>query len=185
MGKEIGMPQKLSQEDEECFPSLVTMGYRVSSKKDCSHNCVAYAAGDVTKSWDPTMIPIPGYYWPPNARRDRHPDALKSAFEEIGYEMCTGHDYEEGFEKVALYVDNNGYWSHAAKQEENGEWSCKLGREEDIRYKNPHCFGDSYGHIAYFMRRRKKEIADERPKSKEGAETSPNETPKPTTPHTA
>ncbi len=114
----------------------------------------------MTKKWDPTAIPLPGYYWPPNARRDAHPDALRSAFEAIGYEVCERDNLEDGYEKVALYVDANGSW--AAKQEANGEWSCKLGNEEDVRYKTPHSFGDSiYGHVAYFMKRQIKVVANE------------------------
>lgn len=101
------------------------------------------------------MIPFPGYYWPPGARRDQHPDALRSVFEQIGYEVCTSEATEDGYHKIALYVDENGHWSHAAKQEANGEWSCKLGDEEDVRHKSPHCFGGSiYGVVVYFMRKR-------------------------------
>jgi hypothetical protein len=154
MGKASGLPSRLSSEDEAQFPKLSVIGYRVASAKDTSHNCVAYAADDKARKWDPSPIPNPGYYWPPGARRDQHPDALKSAFEQIGYELCVGGEFEDDYEKVALYVDSNGYWSHAAKQEENGEWSCKLGDEEDIRHKTPHCFsGSIYGEVVYFMKR--------------------------------
>ena len=100
------------------------------------------------------MIPLPGYYWPPGADRGSSADALKIAFEAIGYQVCAGGDLEPGYEKVALYIDDDGFWQHAAKQESNGEWSSKLGNEEDIRHVHPHCFGDSlYGHVVYFMRR--------------------------------
>lgn len=100
------------------------------------------------------MIPLPGYYWPPNARRDNHPDALRSAFESIGYEVCASAEWEDGYEKVVLYVDRKGAWSHAAKQERNGEWSSKLGGEEDVTHKTAHCFGASiYGQVAYYMKR--------------------------------
>jgi hypothetical protein len=154
MVEDGGLPARLSPEDERCFPTLCVTGYRVESPKDVSYNCIAYVVGDKTRHWSPTVLPIPGYYWPPNARRDDHPDALKSVFEAEGYEICTDGDLEEGYEKIALYVDKNGEWTHAAKQEINGEWSSKLGDEEDIRHKTPHCFSDAiYGEIAYFMRR--------------------------------
>jgi hypothetical protein len=167
MGKADRLPERLSAEDEAYFKELVKTGYRVSSSKDVGHNCIAYAAGDTTRKWDPGMIPIPGYYWPPNARRDPHPDALKNVFEGIGYKVCTTGDQEIGFEKVALYVDNNGSWSHAAKQEANGEWSCKLGNEEDVRHKSPHCFGDFYGQVSYFMKRRIEVFGNEVPEDQE------------------
>lgn len=100
------------------------------------------------------MIPLPGYYWPPGADRGEGEDSLKTAFEAIGYEACVGGDLEAGYEKVALYINELGFWTHAAKQESNGEWSSKLGNEEDIRHPHPHCFGGSaYGNVVYFMRR--------------------------------
>jgi hypothetical protein len=85
---------------------------------------------------------------------------LRSAFEAIGYEVCHGASIndalEPGFDKVALYVDDDGMWSHAAKQLPSGEWSSKLGLEEDIAHKTAHCFGGSiYGNVAYVMRRKK------------------------------
>ncbi len=42
----------------------------VTSPKDPSYNCIAFAAGDADRKWDPDMLPDPGYYWPPNALRD-------------------------------------------------------------------------------------------------------------------
>src|SRR5438132_472849 len=65
MGKKGGLPARLTPEDEESFPGLVSAGYRVSSPKDPNHNCMAYAAGDTSRKWDPARIPVPGYYWPP------------------------------------------------------------------------------------------------------------------------
>jgi len=100
------------------------------------------------------MVPLPGYYWPEGSRRDRDLDSLKAAFGTIGYDLCDNGNLEEGYEKVAIYVDKTGRWSHASRQESNGEWCSKLGNEEDIRHETPHCFGGSiYGEVAYFMKR--------------------------------
>jgi hypothetical protein len=163
MGKKARSSERLSVEDEDCFPNLYESRYRVVSPKDKSHNCIAYAAGDTTRKWDPSMIPFPGYYWPPNADRGREPDALKSVFESIGYEVCENGDLEEGYEKVALYVSSeNGRWTHAARQQQNGEWTSKLGNEQDIRHRSPHCFGGSdYGDVVYFMKRIRAGAGDE------------------------
>lgn len=102
------------------------------------------------------MIPVPGYYWPPGAIEGDGLDALVSAFEAIGYEMCTcGESQVEGFEKVVLYVDSDGDWTHAAKQLEDGEWSSKLGDEEDIQHRSPHGLASkAYGSAVCYMRRR-------------------------------
>jgi hypothetical protein len=155
MGKERGLSERLAPEDEKVFPGLIDVGYRVTSPKDTGYNCIAYAVGDLTRKWDPAELPTPGYYWPPGASRDNHPDALRSMFESLGYEVCSSGDLEIGFEKVVIYVDNHGAWSHAARQEPNGEWSSKLGDAEDVRHRTPHCFGGSiYGDVAYYLKRR-------------------------------
>jgi hypothetical protein len=103
------------------------------------------------------MLPIPGYYWPPGAIRGSGIDALVSAFEVIGYAICSGADVEDGYDKVALYIDQHGFWLHAAKQETDGWWSSKLGNLEDIRHRSPHALsGREYGQVMYYMRRPKR-----------------------------
>lgn len=115
---------------------------------------MAHAAGDRTYKWASTLFPQPGYHWPQGADRGDGPEALRSAFEVLGYEVCAGPDLEPGYEKVALYVDGDGLWSHAARQEANGDWSSKLGTEEDVRHRTPHAFsGSIYGQVAYYLRR--------------------------------
>lgn len=126
----------------------------MTSDYDATHNCVAYAADDKSRKWDWSSLPLPGYYWPATASKGYGIESLKSAFEAIGYEICGNGDVEDGFEKVALYVDEHGFWTHAAKQEPSGEWSSKLGNSEDIRHRTPHCFGGSiYGNVMHFMKR--------------------------------
>ena len=41
MGQEKGLPQRLSKEDEQCFPNLFESGYRVASPRDSRYNCIA------------------------------------------------------------------------------------------------------------------------------------------------
>src|SRR4051794_26945062 len=112
MGQGELLPKRLNPEDEDAFPNLVKVGYHVTSHRSTRYNCIAHAADDTTRKWDCTMIPVPGYYWPPQAKRGRGIEALVSAFEAIGYEPCAGDHPEEGYQKVALYVDKNGFWSH-------------------------------------------------------------------------
>lgn len=156
MGNSSGLPDRLDASDEAIFPDLNATDYRVSSPKDPAYNCVAFAAGDTTRKWSPTLIPVPGYYWPPGADDGDGPEALQSCFEQIGYQLCEDGVPEEGYEKVALYADADGLWSHAAKLEENGEWTSKLGEIEDIRHRSEHCFANSiYGNLVHYMRRKK------------------------------
>ena len=115
MGSEQGLPERLDPDDEAELPGLQRAGYRVTSPKDPSYNCIAFAAGDTSQKWQSSLIPEPGYFWPEGAEEGDDPDALKSAFEAIGYELCDHGQLEPGYEKVALYVDADGMWSHAAK----------------------------------------------------------------------
>jgi hypothetical protein len=155
LGNNGGLPEKLSAEDEAKFPRLRSCGYRVSSPKDARYNCVAHAAGDSGRRWESTPFPQPGYYWPNGAVRGDTPEALISAFEAIGYERCQDGVPETGYEKVVLYVDDDGDWSHAAKLEQNGEWSSKLGLEEDILHPTEHAVaGSMYGLVFAYLRRR-------------------------------
>jgi hypothetical protein len=156
MGKESGLPQRLPEEDERFFPNLVD--YSVASPADATYNCIAFAAGDTTRKWDPGMVPNPGYYWPPAALREsgnNDIEALRRAFAELGFETCDNGDVEEGYRKIALYAVNAESWQHAAIQSDAGEWLSKLGDSYDIRHKSPHCFvGSIYGNVICFMRKR-------------------------------
>lgn len=98
-----------------------------------------------------------GSYWPAQADTGPEIDSLRNMFETIGYVVCDSEEPEPGFEKVALYVDDEGYWTHAAKQEDNGQWSSKLGLSFDITHRTAHCFGgaDGYGNAVYFMKKAK------------------------------
>ncbi len=101
--------------------------------------------------------PAAGVLLAAGAHRGQDLAALRSAFEAIGYETCESREFEEGYDKVALYVDASGEWQHAAKQVELGQWSSKLGDWEDIRHATPESIGGSdYGEAVCFMRRRRR-----------------------------
>jgi hypothetical protein len=110
--------------------------YIVTSPKDASYNCIAFAAGDTSRKWDPGMLPNPGYYWPPGALLDDNDDidALKRALAQIGFKECDNGDLEPGYQKVALYAISENDLLHAAVQEPSGAWSSKLGDSYDIRH---------------------------------------------------
>ena len=132
------------------YPRLAKEGYTITSDPDGEYNCIAYAAGDMTTWWSH----VNGYHWP-NASRTPAISSLVEVFEGLGFEQCGNATYEEGFEKVALYV-KNGDWKHASIQLQDGAWSSKLGPDEDIRHDTPESVsGDSYGEIHCIMRRRR------------------------------
>lgn len=156
MGKSQGLPLKLPAELEAQLPNLKKSAYKVMSPDTGSYNCIAFAARDESRYWDSSGIPLPGYYWPPEAQRGSTIDALQSAFAAIQYVRCAGSQYEPEYERVALYADANGTWTHAARQRDDGLWESKLGDSFDIRHKNPHSLiGPEYGMVWGYMRRKK------------------------------
>jgi hypothetical protein len=136
----------LSEELESAFPGLATDGYVLASPKTHVYNCVAWAAGDASRWWEP------GIYWPAPSGEDLA--ALIGLFAALGYVLCAGADLEVDYEKVALYADDQGEWTHAARQLLDGWWTSKLGPDEDILHRTPQALvGDLYGQVHAIMKR--------------------------------
>jgi hypothetical protein len=141
---------------EAIFSDLGAAGYGPKSEKSGVYNCIAYAAGDETRKWEGYREI--GYYWPEGAKEGHTLEALMSAFEQLGYAICDNDALESEYEKVALYVDKDGLWTHAAKQCEDGQWTSKLGNLEDIIHQTPQAVSGpdpAYGQVACFMKRRR------------------------------
>jgi hypothetical protein len=140
---------------EKIFTELAAAGYSPKSEKSGGYNCIAYAAGDETRKW--AGYRDAGYYWPAGAKEGHTLDALMSAFEQLEYAVCDSDVLESEYEKVALYVDKDGLWTHAAKQCEDGQWTSKLGNLEDIIHRTPQAVAGldpAYGEVACFMKRK-------------------------------
>jgi len=153
MGKKKRL-RRLSARCERSFPRLAKSGYHVTSEATSSYNCIAYAAGDQSKWWEPPGLGFPTY-WPEKATKGYSLDALMSAFETLGYRECPDGEREAGYEKVALYADRQGGWTHAAKQCANGSWSSKLGTLEDIQHSTVEAIeSPTYGMATKYMRRK-------------------------------
>jgi hypothetical protein len=136
----------VSAELQRAFPNLASDGYIVASPKTHAYNCIAWAANDASRWWEP------GIHWlgPPGDDLA----ALASLFATLGYAPCGGEDLEAGHDKVALYVDDQGAWTHAARQLPDGWWTSKLGPDEDILHRTPKALvGDLYGQVQAIMKR--------------------------------
>lgn len=80
--------------------------------------------------------------------------ALASLFAALGYAPCGGDDVEAGHEKVALYADDQGSWTRAARQLPNGSWTSTLGPDDDILHRAPQALiGALYGQVEAIMKR--------------------------------
>jgi hypothetical protein len=141
------------------FPGLaVDPGFEVTSPSDTRYNCIAWAADDTSRWWWPVPgqpVTRAGSYWPPGIQPTGTLADFRAAFETLGYQVCADASLEEGFEKVAIYVDAAAEPTHAARQLPDGSWTSKLGRAPDITHTDLDGVGgtDGYGRVALIMRR--------------------------------
>ena len=137
---------------EFLFPNLTKVGYKITSSEANFYNCIAWAAGENNRWWEPD--PMDQLYWPPNVPRENTLNAYVKAFESLGYASCTTVDCENGFEKIALYVDQKNIPTHAAKQLSDGKWTSKLGALEDISHNSLEALTNSdYGRVGPILKR--------------------------------
>lgn len=78
--------------------------------------------------------------------------AFQEAFQSLGFGVCQKEDLESGFEKIALFADDN-VPEHAARQLPNGRWTSKLGELEDIEHGLHDLEGVEYGKVVMLMKR--------------------------------
>lgn len=127
--------QYLSPDLEAAFPNLRRGEYQKTSEDTVSYNCIAHAAEVDDLWWWPAEGP--GIFWPSEVPKEETVESFVQAYAVLGYEVCESgnRDLESGFQKVALYVDEDGVPTHAARQLPSGEWTSKLGRSEDITHQ--------------------------------------------------
>jgi hypothetical protein len=69
---------KARKKIDEWFPELAAYGYDPKSEETTDYNCIAWAAGETHRRWDPA----PGYYWPPGIPRDDRIETLIQVFDQ-------------------------------------------------------------------------------------------------------
>jgi hypothetical protein len=137
---------------EAAFPGLAGTGSEVTSQATPIYNCIAWAASEDFRWWEPDPFNI--YYWPDHAPRDPNITSLLSAFAGLGYQPCHSDELEAGFEKVAIYQGANGFPSHMARQLLDGSWTSKLGQSVDISHDDVRDLeGATYGTLLLVLRR--------------------------------
>ena len=133
------------------YPNLALTEYAVTSPKSQEYNCFAWVAGDQERWWQPT--PEDEFYWVQGVPMEETLSAYIQAYQKLGYAICDNAVLETGYEKIALYVNDEGIPTHAAKQLSTGKWSSKLGWLEDIEHELEGLIGEKYGKIAQVLRR--------------------------------
>lgn len=142
------------KEIDKLFSPLAKSGYEITSPANPDYNCIAWAAEDDEVWWWPDIQYTA--YWPPQAPRIETIEAFIKAYEILDYILCDTSEYEEGFEKIAIY-EKDGKPTHAARQLNSGNWTSKLGRLEDIEHATlDDLTGQHYGSITIIMKRPKR-----------------------------
>lgn len=135
---------------ENVFFGLVSDQYRVTSPETAEYNCIAWAAGDVTRWWWPDALHLA--FWPPGARREESVEAFVRMYELLGFAECETAELEPGFERIALFAVADRP-KHAARQLPHGSWTSKLGKDVDIEHALPDIEGELYGQVVRIMKR--------------------------------
>ena len=134
---------------EKEFPNLVGTDYQITSPAAREYNCIAWAAGEVHRSW----WPMPGSYWPTSATRQLSTTAFIEAFQSRGFEVARTTKLERGLMKIAIYTKQQQP-THAARQLLDGTWTSKLGKMVDIMHiRLEHVSGLAYGYPYCIMSR--------------------------------
>jgi len=147
-----------AQEIESDFPKLVADGWTETSKESAEYNCFAFALHDDSDWYSP--LPLKGYYWPDNLPRNTAlPTMIELYRNEGGFSPCDDGDFENGFEKVAFFINEKQNVTHAARQKPSGAWTSKLGVMEDIEHplltslEDAGIKDDDYGKVGQFLKR--------------------------------
>lgn len=145
------MDMSIKDELVKLFPNLDSQHLRITSPDDPGYNCVAWAADDNTKWWEPDPFKL--YYWPPDIPREYTLAAYESVYKMLGYIDCNNEEScEPGFQKIALFVKSKDRM-HVSKQIDSERWSSKLGGKVDIEHPLHGLEGSEYGTIASIMKK--------------------------------
>ena len=137
------------------WPRLKKNKFHFTSEQTPYYNCFSWAM-KVTNIW------MDMYYFS-NKFNIKYSELDHSAngYAEIlkkyfNYEICPDGSFEKNMEKVVLYENKYGEWTHIARQLDNGNWTSKLGKLEDIEHYNINCLSDGdYGNPVIYMRKQK------------------------------
>jgi hypothetical protein len=144
----------VSAELERIFPALAIDDYVVASPETTAYNCIALAAGESDRWWEP------GIYWPIQSGDDLA--TLISLFASLGYALCDDDRLEAEYQRVPLYADELDNWTHAARQLSDGWWTSKLGEAVDILHRSPReLVGGTYGEVRAIMKRAAGSVSDD------------------------
>ena len=80
---------------EDIFENLGPDHYTVTSPRERSYNCIAFAAGEMHRWW----WPAPFSYWPEGVPREETLQSFILAFESLNFVPCDDGEAESGILK--------------------------------------------------------------------------------------
>lgn len=146
----IGRPLPQDERSKD-FPNLTDENHLITSVATENYNCIAWAY-EVSnrRMWPGTQ----DYHWPSPVAGPDDLRTLMQLFLNAGYDECENGELEEGFKKIAIYMNQEGP-QHAARQMESGRWTSKLGSGEDIEHDTLEALeGECYGKAIVFLKKR-------------------------------
>jgi hypothetical protein len=132
------------------YPALASGHFRITSPRDSSYNCLAFAADETRRCWPPSAFG--GLHWPAGAVAEDTLDGWISAYGTLGYTVSASAELESEWEKIAIYADRD-FPLHVARQLPTGLWTSKLGPQEDIEHELAGLQGEEYGRVAVVLAR--------------------------------
>jgi hypothetical protein len=101
----------LTREEIEALFLRAWGNFEITSDADESYNCIAWSLNDKRRPWWPW--PSSWVYWPPGAPREETVHAFTRMYEILLFVKCDSADREEGYDKIAIYA-NEDLPTHAA-----------------------------------------------------------------------
>ena len=138
------------------FPNSSKDPFVITSPITNSYNCIAWAFGDTTKWYWPDDYFVG--FWPQEINRECTLQSFINLYKLIGFEVCENEKFEEGFEKIVIFTDNNNIPTHAAKQINDSLWSSKLGGHHDVSHTKFSIEGCNYCNYNIIMKRKLNEL---------------------------
>ncbi len=140
----------LPYKSRQLFPNLTDDNHLIMSPETDNYNCIAWAYEVSNKRMWPGT---PDYYWPSGVTGPDELATLVQLYLDEGYEKCESGEPEEGYKKVAIYVNQEGP-QHAALQLDSGRWTSKLGDLQDIQHDTLKALeGKEYGKATVFQKK--------------------------------
>lgn len=136
----------------QAFPRMNSSNCRPTSPADARYNCIAWAADDVGRWWWPDLMGQK--FWPEEVPRVQTLDAFVQAYSMRGYRDQSAAPLETGLAKVAIFTDERGAPTHAARQLPDGRWTSKLGIDIDIEHELTALEGPVYGVVSVILAKR-------------------------------